>query len=194
MKSLIYAGAAAIAFSASIAAPAVAQDGGPTASKGGVYVLTEMQQADYDSWPEERQVTYTAWPYDYQEYYWTLEPVRQDGWWLLTDDQRGQLYALPMTSRDAAWLGIVEQMNSTPATTVSATTPDMQYVSGEVAQTTPASTAPANGEYPICQGDESDNCINPREAGKDYGNVPLNYWPGKPASQIDEPLPANKPS
>lgn len=37
---------------------------------------------------------------------------------------------------------------------------------------------------PICKGDVQDGCINPREAGLNYGNRPLNYWPGKPASSM----------
>jgi hypothetical protein len=37
--------------------------------------------------------------------------------------------------------------------------------------------------YAVCQGDQSDGCINPREAGLKFGNNPINYWPGKPASE-----------
>ena len=48
--------------------------------------------------------------------------------------------------------------------------------------------------YAVCMGDNQDSCINPREAGLKWGNRPLSYWPGKPASQIDEPLPAEQPS
>ncbi|AKM11587.1 hypothetical protein AB433_06180 [Croceicoccus naphthovorans] len=46
--------------------------------------------------------------------------------------------------------------------------------------------APAarTGEYPICGGEIQDSCIQPRAAGKNYGNVPLDYWPGQPASQM----------
>jgi hypothetical protein len=29
-----------------------------------------------------------------------------------------------------------------------------------------------------------DSCVNPREAGLNYGNRPLNYWPGQPASEM----------
>lgn len=36
--------------------------------------------------------------------------------------------------------------------------------------------------YAVCTSDNSDNCINPREAGLKWGNVPLTRWPGKPAS------------
>lgn len=38
--------------------------------------------------------------------------------------------------------------------------------------------------YDVCMNAEQDNCINPRAAGLDWGNVPLNYWPGQPASSM----------
>ncbi|MFN2100390.1 hypothetical protein [Altererythrobacter sp. MF3-039] len=46
--------------------------------------------------------------------------------------------------------------------------------------------------YEVCTSDAQDGCINPREAGLKWGNTPLNYWPGKPASKIEGSLPANK--
>lgn len=49
-------------------------------------------------------------------------------------------------------------------------------------------------EYPVCQGDQKDGCINPRDAGLDWGEREIDYWPGKPASEIDKPLPAEKPA
>ena len=47
--------------------------------------------------------------------------------------------------------------------------------------------------YDVCTERGQDSCINPRDAGLDFGRRELDYWPGKPASQIDEPLPAEKP-
>lgn len=47
--------------------------------------------------------------------------------------------------------------------------------------------------YNVCMGDQKDSCINPREAGLKSGNQPLSYWPGKPASEFDKPLPAEDP-
>ena len=38
--------------------------------------------------------------------------------------------------------------------------------------------------YEVCSADSSDNCINPREAGLNFGNVPLDRWPGQPASSM----------
>lgn len=84
---------------------------------------------------------------------------------------------------------------ATASTAKTAAHSDIQaprFVAGEVKQTTPAADH-AKGQYPVCKGAVKDGCINPRAAGKDWGNVPLDYWPGKPASQIDHPLPAKKP-
>jgi hypothetical protein len=37
-------------------------------------------------------------------------------------------------------------------------------------------------EVDVCSAEIADNCINPREAGLDFGIVPLDSWPGRPAS------------
>ncbi len=48
-----------------------------------------------------------------------------------------------------------------------------------------AQTVMLNGkEYQVCGGDVTDSCINPREAGLNFGNRPLDHWPGKPASEM----------
>lgn len=39
-------------------------------------------------------------------------------------------------------------------------------------------------KYPVCKGAVQDGCINPREAGLNWGNRPLDHWPGKPASEM----------
>lgn len=36
--------------------------------------------------------------------------------------------------------------------------------------------------YDVCMNDQQDDCINPRAAGLGWGDRPLAYWPGKPAS------------
>ena len=46
----------------------------------------------------------------------------------------------------------------------------------------------------VCLTDDQDSCINPRDAGLDFGNRELSYWPGRPASEIDEPLPWDPPA
>jgi len=195
MNKLILAGAAALAF----IAPVAAQDVAVTAN-GDVYMLTDAQQVMYDGWPAERRTAYTTWPNTYQSYYWTLSEPQMNGWWVLTDDQRARLYTMTPEARTAAWTSIEQQMMSMPSANASATAQvattaaatqamgSPRMVSGEVVQSTPAATR-ANGEYPLCSATVTDSCINPREAGKNYGNRPLGYWPGKPASE----MPGKKP-
>ena len=37
-------------------------------------------------------------------------------------------------------------------------------------------------EVSVCTADKTDGCVNPREAGLNFGNNPIGDWPGKPAS------------
>jgi hypothetical protein len=37
--------------------------------------------------------------------------------------------------------------------------------------------------YTVCTSDNSDGCINPREAGLNWGNTPVKHWPGRPISR-----------
>lgn len=39
-------------------------------------------------------------------------------------------------------------------------------------------------EYVVCTAVIMDSCINPRQAGLNFGNVPLDTWPGRPASEM----------
>lgn len=80
-----------------------------------------------------------------------------------------------------------------PAAPAAAPAPAMRFVPSEVVQPAPPAAVPADGKYPPCKGKVQDNCINPRQDGLKYGNVPLDYWPGKPASEIKGPIPAQKP-
>ena len=192
MNKLILAGAAALA----LAVPAVAQDVAVD-SNGNVYVMTSTQQTTYDTWPADRQTTYKAWPNTYQTYFWTLTPEQQTGWWALTDEQRAKLYAMTPEQRAATWTSIAQQMANMPsanasttaevATTAaaSASTMEPNFVSNAVTQSTPA--ASTDGNYPPCKGAVQDHCVNPREAGLNYGNRPLGHWPDKPASEIPGP-------
>ncbi len=38
--------------------------------------------------------------------------------------------------------------------------------------------------YEVCMTAQQDSCIQPRAAGLKWGNRPLSYWPGKPASEM----------
>lgn len=48
-------------------------------------------------------------------------------------------------------------------------------------------------EYAVCSATVTDSCIQPRAAGLNWGNTPIDYWPGKPASEIPGKLPVTKP-
>ena len=91
---------------------------------------------------------------------------------------------------------VVEEVVAVPAPAAAQTpapTPAMRFVPSEVVQPAPPAAVPADGKYPPCKGKLQDSCINPRQDGLKYGNVPLDYWPGKPASEIKGPIPAKKP-
>ena len=36
----------------------------------------------------------------------------------------------------------------------------------------------------VCNEMKKDSCVNPREAGLNFGNNPVQNWPGKPASEM----------
>lgn len=205
MRTIILSGAAALAL---IAAPAVAQDTmTPPASgtTGDSYSMSTDQRTMYYGWPDDRRTTYDAWPRAAQEYYWTLDDTQTQAWWILTDDQRVRIVQMTPEQRAAAWTSIAAQMNGAPApaattgmqqgtmqqgsTAMAGQSRDMgqmQFVRGEVVQTTPADQQPASGEMPICTANQQDNCMNAWEAGKRGKGVnrPLEEWPGRPASEM----------
>lgn len=58
---------------------------------------------------------------------------------------------------------------------------------------TPAVVRIEGYEYKLCKGGQSDGCINPQDAGFDWGGKEITYWPGRPASEIEGPLPEYEP-
>ncbi|QNE04529.1 hypothetical protein [Croceicoccus marinus] len=178
MRRLLITGAALMLGAAPVAIHA--QDMAPQ--------MTAMQQSQYDSWPAERQAEFMGWPTEYQTYYWTLTPTQQEAYWMLSVDQRSQIATMTPMQQQQTWTAIEAQLSSQPpmaATGTPGTMPsanaNMVMRSNPVVQNIP----PAHqGEYPLCTDGRTNNCINPREAGKNYGNVPLDHWPGQPASQM----------
>lgn len=173
MKSVLTAGAAAIAL-ALVSAPSVAV-------AQVTVVLAPEQQADYATWSAANRAAYDAWGSDLQTYFWTLTPEQRLGWWALNDEQRARVYGLDADARVQAWDSIAKQMANRSATAVAARTAAHMdnHAPGDVA----AAVAEAK-TYPVCGGAIQDSCINPREAGKKYGNRPLGHWPGAPASEL----------
>ena len=107
---------------------------------------------------------------------------------MLNDEQRVRIYEMTPQQRTAAWTSVMSQVNAaTPSANASATTsttPSRTGMTGRgMVQQVPNAQS---GEYPPCRGDRQDSCVNPREAGLNYGNRPLDYWPGRPASQMDD--------
>ena len=39
-------------------------------------------------------------------------------------------------------------------------------------------------DWAVCSKQVTDHCINPRASGLAWGDRPLSYWPGKPASEM----------
>ena len=187
MRNLILAGAAALAFTA---VPAMADHH----MEADAYTWSDAQKAMYDGWPADRQTAYDAWPANVQEYYWTLTPAQTSGWWVLNDEQRVRIYEMTPQQRTAAWTQIAAQMNGSNASTTATTattaatsaSTSPRFVSKAVTQSMPAGyTKSASGtDLPVCKPNQQDGCINSWEKNK-TGTRPLNYWPGKPASEMD---------
>lgn len=186
MNTRILAGAAAVAVALSPAA--LSAQGSINSIDDKRPDMTEQQMADYESWPEDRRTMYDTWTPEYQAYYWTLTPAQTEGWWVLNPQQRTQVYAMTPEQQSAAWNSIVAQMNGTDMsaraanTTGASTTAQVNYESNAMVQPVPQNTV--QGEYPVCQSEADDACINPWAAGMRGPGVdrPLDYWPGERAS------------
>lgn len=103
--------------------------------------------------------------------------------------------ALAFTAAPAVAQNANANETATTATTAAANanTQAPRFVAREVAQTTPPSYKSASGDnLPVCSAKQQDGCINSWAKNK-TGNRPLEYWPGKPASEIPGKLPAKKP-
>ncbi|MHA6317120.1 hypothetical protein ACXYN8_05605 [Altererythrobacter sp. CAU 1778] len=188
MKNLMLAGAAALSLAT---VPSIAHADHHMSGEA----MSEMHAEAMAEWPEDRMMAYNAWEAPVQEYYWTLEPMQQDAWWLLNDQQRTRVFAMTPEQRTAAWSAIMTQVSAqstmpaaTASTTAMAATTasasaagNPRFVAGEVAQTAPARAS--GEEYPVCSATVTDSCINPYAVNK-RGNKPLDYWPGKPASEM----------
>lgn len=175
-------------------------------------VLTAEQQAEFDSWTDAERQDYLTWPPDYQTYYWGLLADQKRGFWQMTPDQRGRIYNMTPEQQELAWQAAMahKQGKTAPRPANQANPPgkgvpttgvpnpqfanqsvqpampaDESYQGGPYhGALTPPPAAAMNKEYPLCSKTIQDSCINPREAGKNWGNRPLSYWPGKPASEM----------
>ena len=182
MKTLLMASMATL--SMAFAPTAMAQS--PSSTPGAP--VTE-QRSDYDSWPPERQRMYDAMDRDMQSYYWSLQPNEQAGWWALNNEQRARLHAMTPQQQAAAWNSINAQMagmshmDNARANATYTTNAGIEYISKPVYQPGISPMAVMPSDYPVCDSDRSDSCINPYAAGLRGPNVerPLPYWPGEGA-------------
>ena len=153
--------------------------------------LNADQRTIFDTYTPDQQTMYYGWNDALRGYYWSLDQDEQNAWWYLDDQQRVTLFQIQAPEqREAAWSSVltqVEQMEAgaSPEQAASETTAtssgNMEWASNEVTQNVPA---PHQGEYPICESDADDNCINAWAAGQRGAGVdrPLDYWPGEPSS------------
>ncbi|WP_338244324.1 hypothetical protein [Aurantiacibacter hainanensis] len=154
--------------------------------------LSADQQAVFDTYTPDQQTMYFGWNDALRGYYWSLDENQQDAWWYLNDDQRVTLFQIQAPEqREAAWNSVIAQVDeletrsstaqTTATRTAANTTGNIQFVNTGIVQDIP----PAHqGEYPVCESDADDNCINAWAAGQRGPGVdrPLSYWPGEPAS------------
>jgi hypothetical protein len=176
--------------------------------------MTAPQQSIYDAWPADRQTIYLGWDPVYQSYFWSLTPDQQRGYWMLTDDQRTRIYKMSPDQRELAWQSVAQQLAGlTPATPATQANPpgngvptagvpapqsasqavrpalpaDPTYQGGPYkGALTPPPASAMNKDYPVCSSKIQDSCQNPGEGGAPGKSRALAYWPGQPASEIDE--------
>lgn len=193
MKKAILAAATALSMAA-VPAAAQVNDGDMTPEQQVMYDdLTDDQRTVFDTYTPDQQTMYFGWNDALRGYYWSLEEEQQDAWWYLNDDQRVTLFQIQAPEqREAAWNSVIAQVNQlearspngqarTTRTAASTSNGNIRFVSTGIVQNIPA---PHQGEYPVCESDADDNCMNPWAAGMRGPGVerPLGYWPGEPAS------------
>lgn len=189
MKSLLFATATALSLAAT---PTLAQQAdaplGSTNSVSDKRDYTPEQQAVYDALEAEQRTTFDTWPYERQlvyfgmeepmrTYYWTLETEQRPVWLALSpSDRLTVVHVADPSDRADLWSELVAQYSvGTPLADM-----DINYESKPVVQ----DHAQHSGDYPVCEGDADDTCVNAWEAGERGTGVtrPLDYWPGEPAS------------
>lgn len=152
--------------------------------------LDAQQRAMFDTYTPEQRTMYFGWKDALRGYYWSLDADQQNARWYLDDSQRATLFQIQAPEqRTAAWNSViaqVEQMeaqgtNQQASTDNANATGEMEWASNAVIQDIPA---PHQGEYPVCESDADDSCINAWAAGQRGPGVdrPVDYWPGESAS------------
>lgn len=198
MRKMILASATALSM---VAFPALAQTNHVedkrdyTEDQQAIYdAFDDDTRARFDAWPVDHQYSYFGWEPNVQTYYWTLDDDQQNAWWYLDDNQRVQLYSISdMDQRNATWMSITDQvakMENAKAkshATKAHKADGISFVSNEIVQDMPISKRNHDGvNYPICESDADDHCMNAWAAGQRGPNVdrPIAYWPGQSVTEM----------
>lgn len=194
MRSMFLTTAAAVLSLAVLPSAGHAQDAPPppppaAAPPGPASALTPEQQGEVDGWPADRKAAYEGWAAPMQQYFWSLGTAEREAWWVLTEEQRTQVFQMAPAQREVAWASILEQVSGGPAPAPApGAPPPPPPPSADAAPPAPQ----AAKDYPLCRGEVQDSCINPREAGENWGNVPLDELP--PDRDTGGPPPAATPA
>lgn len=178
------------------------------------------RRISYDAWPDTYKTYYWTLTPDQQTGWWALNAEQRGQVYAMTPEQRiaawasitaqmsgaaptttgGSAAAADMatasdtTAADAAMSPDAATPMASAHAAMATTAGNMQFVRREITQPVAASAdaaALASGEVPVCKKGQQDGCINGWEKNK-TGNKPLNYWPGKPASEIPGPKPESR--
>lgn len=98
------------------------------------------------------------------------------------------LIATAITVAAATGLGVAAPLLANQEKTNAQETTDWKAQSPEIVERNDRGVATkvrVEGKvYDVCMNAQQDSCINPRAAGLNWGNRPLTYWPGQPASSM----------
>lgn len=166
MRKLILAAATALSMSA---VPAMAQDADNTPA----LMSREHQQQIRDMEPDAR-VYFETLDAEYQEAYFSWDIDAQDYFWTLDEQKRAELFELTAAERDATLAYMASQRTNSDG---------ISFVKNAVVQDIPTTEFAHNQDYPVCESDYDDHCINAWAAGMRGPGVdrPLAYWPGDAA-------------
>ena len=87
----------------------------------------------------------------------------------------GAAFAAPVLAQDAP----------TPAPAAPTARAEAPVVVARAANGRVTSVRIGGTVYKVCMTESEDGCIQPRAAGLNWGNHPLQQWPGRPASELN---------
>ncbi|WP_271078154.1 hypothetical protein [Aurantiacibacter sp. MUD61] len=168
MKKLALAAATALTMTA---APAMAQD---YADDG----TTMQSYAHLNDLNEEQRAERETWTIELRDYYDGLEAEERETWWYLDDMQRMMIVRMDDDAQMSQWSTYKAQYDNQYLRMRSG---DVEYVRSAMVQDAPMPRSAHDGDYPVCESDADDHCVNAWAAGQRGPGVdrPLQYWPGE---------------